>query len=315
MLSERVTVNTEEELGPGEYPEEELVQDSIDSILLNAQPDYPAESLPGTQAYGSVMSRNDLELLLSELFGNVKVDSFGTEWILRSPGATEDSVRESYQFLKSKDISDTKIATNAKLLGWDQETLWNNYRNLEEMGLNKTRIASHADLLGWDQETLWNNYHNLEEMGLNKEQIATNATLLSKNPKSIRSKYDLFVGLLRDDYADRNSGKEVILKKPGLLTSSRVTVESSTQFLYSLGLDAGKNSWLLGTTMKKKREKMTWMLREVFDYGEAPLEKKKDLIHSMHDMVRDRPNLLFRSVNYLEERKDELREKAVDYLK
>ena len=57
------------------------------------------------------------------------------------------------------------------------------------------------------------------------------------------------------------------------------------------------------------------MLREVFDYGEAPREKKKDLIHSTHDMVSDQPNLLFRSVDYLEKRKDTLREKAVEYLK
>ena len=462
-------MNTEEESGTGEYPEE-LIEDSLDSTLLSSYMDYFGEASPETPAYGSVMSRNDLELLLSELLGNVKVDSFGIEWILKRPGATEDSVRESYQFLRSKDISDTRIASNVSLLSWDQETLWNNYRNLEEMGLNKTRIASNASLLtsdqetlwnnyrnleemglnkkqiasnvsllswdqetlwnnyrnleemglnktriasnvsllswdqetlwnnyrnleemglnktriasnvslltsdqetlwnnyrnleevglnkkqiasnvsllSWDQETLWNNYRNLEEMGLNKTriasnaslltsdqetlwnnyhniekmgisntQIASNASLLAKNPKSVRSNYDLLVGLLRGDYADRNSGKEVVLNNPVLLTNSHVTVESSVQFLHSLGVDYGKNSLLLSTTVQKKREKMAWMLRAVFDYGEAPQEKKKDLIHSMHDMVRNRPNLLFSSVNYLEKRKDQLRETALEYLK
>ena len=292
------------------------------------------------------MSRTDLELLLSELLRNREVNNFGIEWILKRPGATEDSVREAYQFLKSKDISDIKIATYAPLLGSDKEILWNNYRNLEEMGLKKTRIATNAYLLGrdqetlWDnyhnlekmgltakqiatnaallgqnQETLWNNYHNLEKMGLNKAQIATNAQLLNLNPKSVRSKYDFLVGLLTGDYADRTSGKEVVLNNPGLLGNSRVTVESSVQFLQSLGVDYGKNSLLLSTTVQKKRERMAWMLREVFDYGESPQEKKKDLIHSMHDLFRDQPNLLLSSVNYLEKRKDQLREKATEYLR
>ena len=109
--------------------------------------------------------------------------------------------------------------------------------------------------------------------------------------------------------------KKVILSNPVLLGSSRATVESNAQFLYSLGVDAGENSWLLGTTVKKKREKMAWVLREVFDYREAPQEKKKDLIYSMQDFLKDRLHLLSRSLNGLEKRKCQLRETAAEYLK
>ena len=152
-------MNTEEESETGEDHEEELIQSSLDATLLNAQPDYLGETSPETPAYGSVISRKDLERLLSELLGNVKVNNFGIEWILGIQRTTEDSVRESYQFLKSRDISDTKIASQPQLLGKDQETLSNNYHNLEQIGLNKTRIATHAGLLGRYQEKLSNNYH------------------------------------------------------------------------------------------------------------------------------------------------------------
>ena len=229
-----------------------------------------------------VNRESGIENLVRELLGNVNVRTAGIKKILDVPEVTETSVMEAYQFLRSKNIKDEKIASDLHLLG---------------KGL----------------EILEPNYHNLEKMGLTAKKIATNASLLGMNPRSVRIKYDFFVGLLRDDYTDRTSGKEAILRDPVLLGSSRVTVESNTQFLYSLGVNLRENLGLLGTTVKKKREKMAWMLNELFDYGEAFPEEKKDLIYSMRDLVRDKPDLLFRSVNYLEERKDALRQAAARY--
>ena len=229
-----------------------------------------------------VKRESGIEDLVRELLGNVNVRTAGIKNILDVPEVTETSVLEAYQFLRSKNIKDEKI-------------------------------ASHIHLLGKGLEILEPTYYSLEKMGLTTTQIATHASLLGLNPRSVRSKYDFLVGLLRDDYADRNSGKEAVLGNPVLLGSSRVTVESNTQFLYSLGVNLRENLGLLGTTMKKKREKMAWMLNELFDYGGAFPEEKKDLIYSMRDLVRDKPDLLFRSVNYLEERKDVLRQDAARY--
>ena len=133
------------------------------------------------------------------------------------------------------------------------------------------------------------------------------------NPKSVRSKYDFFVGLLRDDYQDRGSGRDLILNSANLLGSSRATVESNVQFLHSAGIDIGKNRLLLGTTMNKKREKMAWALREVFHYRETSPEKKRELFPSLNNMIRDHPELLAYSITSLEKRKDALRERAVEY--
>ena len=170
-------MNTEEEPGTGEYHEEELIKDSLDSTLLSSHVDYLGEASPETQAYGSTMSQNDLELLLSELFGNVKVDSFGIEWILNSPGATEYSVREVYQFLKNKDVKDERIASHASLLGKDPDTLEKHYENLKGMGLTDSKIASQASLLGLSPDTLEKNYENLKGMGLTDSKIASQASL------------------------------------------------------------------------------------------------------------------------------------------
>ena len=175
-------MNTEEESGTDRNQEEELIQDSLDYTLLNAQTDYLAEIPTGTPAYGSVMSRNDLERLLHELLPNENVRDFGIEWILNRPGATEESVREAYQFLKSKDIKNGRIATYSQLMGINPETLQARYENLQELEINDTQITKNPQLLGRNPETIKNNRERLQKLGLSNAKIASRAQLLDVNP-------------------------------------------------------------------------------------------------------------------------------------
>ena len=74
--------------------------------------------------------RESLERIARDLLPGNYASDFSTDWILNSPGATEDSVRAVYRFLKSKGLSDSKIATQAQLLGSDPETIDRNYQKL-----------------------------------------------------------------------------------------------------------------------------------------------------------------------------------------
>ena len=174
------------------------------------------------------------------------------------------------------------------MLASDTQTLQANYDNLKKIGLTDKKIASQPNLLVMNQETTRTKYQKLREMGLTDTRIASQPSLLGRNTENIKGNYDFLVGLFRKDYTDRGSGRDLILNNPGLLANSRVTVESSVQFLHSLGIDYLKNPLMLNSTAQNKRKKMAWMLREVFDYREAPQEKKKDLIHSTQGF-RKRP--------------------------
>ena len=178
-----------------------------------------------------------------------------------------------------------------------------------EIGLKDSKIASRAELLGRDPETIQRNYENLVEIGLKDSKIATHAQLLGRDPETIQRNYDNLVSLFRDNYQDRNSGKELITKHAGLLGISQETCENNIQFLYNLGIDYNKNPLLLNTTAKKKREKMAWLLKNCFNYSEKPVEDRKETINQMYDLVRNNPSYLVKSINSLESSKDKIREK------
>ena len=181
-----------------------------------------------------------------------------------------------------------------------------------EIGLTDSKIASQAQLLGRDPETIQRNYENLVEIGLTDSKIASRAELLGRDPETIQRNYDNLVSLFRDNYQDRNSGKELITKHAGLLGISQETCENNIQFLYNLGIDYNKNPLLLNTTAKKKREKMAWLLKNCFDYSEKPVEDRKETINQMYDLVRNNPSYLVKSINSLESSKDKIREKLYE---
>ena len=262
------------------------------------------------------MERKDLDSLLEELLPTefTRVNTFSIDWILNSPEATEDSVRKVYGLLCGYGLTDTKIASQAALLGMNPETIERNYQNLKKYGLTDKKIASRADLLERDPETIERNYQNLKKYGLTDEKIATNAALLGMNPETIERNYQNHISLLRQDYTNRNSGRELLQGQAQLLGIPPETIEANVQFLHHRGIDYN-NGLLLGTTAQLKRKKMAWMLRELFDYRQTASEDKEAVIGSLYDFVRDNPNLLVPSISTLEKRMDKLREKAKDYLK
>ncbi|MEM4625735.1 MAG: hypothetical protein QXJ28_03165, partial [Candidatus Pacearchaeota archaeon] len=58
----------------------------------------------------------------------------------------------------------------------------------------------------------------------------------------------------------------------------------------------------------KKREKVAWMLRELFDYdNEENLENKRNVINRLYEFLRDNPYILSYSLSKLNEKKNKLK--------
>ena len=197
--------------------------------------------------------RESLDKIVEELFSDVKVNDFSINWILNSPRASENSVREVYTFLRNRGLSDDKIASQAQLLGMNPETIERNYQN--------------------------------------------------------------HIGLLRENYQDRASGRGLILNQPQLLGISPETINANVQFLSYLGIDYNNytNALLLGTEPQTKRRKMAWMLRELFNYGNLPQEQKREAINGLYRFVRDNPRVLIRSINSMGKSRKKLRERILQY--
>ena len=147
---------------------------------------------------------------------------------------------------------------------------------------------------------------------LKDEKIATHAKLLGNDPKTIDRNYQHYVGLLRQNYKNRNSGKDILLNQVQLLGISPNTMESNVQFLYGLGVDYN-NGMLLGTKTQTKRQKMAWMLREMFDYRTVTEDRKREAISGLYNFIKDNPRILIDSINSMERKKYKLREKVKQY--
>ena len=321
-----------------------------------------------------MIARADLERLARELFLSSEIARFSIDWILNSPRATEDSVRQVYTFLKSKGLKDGKIAVRADLLGMNPETIEKNYQRLSAFGLSNDKIASraaligmnpetvernyqkllalglsadkiasraellgmnpetveknyqrllalglkgdkiiaHAQLLGRDPETVERNYQKLLALGLSADKIASRADLLGINSETIRRNYQNHIGLLRQDYQDRASGRSLLTNQAQLLGIPPETMNANIQFLYS-HRTGYNDAFLLGTTIQLKRKKMAWMLRELFDYRNLSQEQRKDAIYNLYSFIRDNPRYLVKSIDSMESAKDKLREKVAQY--
>jgi len=148
----------------------------------------------------------------------------------------------------------------------------------------------------------------LKKLGLTDKKIATNANLLTMNPKTIHRNYQHHVGLLRQNYEERNLGRESITRQGSYLGIPPETINTNVQYLSSLGIDYHKGP-LLGTTTQLKRKKMVWLLREVFDYRDLSDEQKPVAIKKMYDFLRDNSYLLVQSISALGKSKDKIREK------
>ena len=150
-------------------------------------------------------------------------------------------------------------------------------------------------------------YGFLKKIGLDDDKIASQAHLLGMNPETIERNYQLFIGLLRQDYQDRESGREIIQCQAQLLGNSHLTINANVQYLHSLGIDYN-NGFLLGTTPQLKRKKMAFLLREVFDYKNT--EDKKETINKLYEFIRNNPGYLVKSIKSLEKSKKKIKLKV-----
>ena len=70
---------------------------------------------------------------------------------------------------------------------------------------------------------------------------------------------------------------------------------------------------LLGTKSQTKRQKMAWILRELFDYRNVPQDKKREEIGRLYDFVKYNTTMLTQSINFMERNKEKLIEKVASY--
>ena len=229
-----------------------------------------------------MMVQESLESVLNELVPDHGIDQFSIDWVLNSPRATGESVRAVYEFLREKGLSNKKIASRAELLGMNPDAIERNYQALKELGLSNKKIASRAPLLGRD-------------------------------PDAIKRNYQHHVGLLRQDYRNGRSGRDLLLTYAQLLGISSDTLESDVQFLYGMGVDYN-NGILLGTKPQTKRKKMAWMLRELFDYRNIPQDKKPEAIRSLYAFIKEYPAILTKSIISMDRTKERLRERVAEYI-
>ena len=105
---------------------------------------------------------------------------------------------------------------------------------------------------------------------------------------ALQRNYQNHVGLLREDYTDRNSGKDLLMKQAQLLGRNPETIESNVQYLNFSGIGY-YHGILLGTTPKLKRTKLAWMLRGLFDYRNLGEEQKPKAIANLYEFIKANP--------------------------
>jgi hypothetical protein len=219
-------------------------------------------------------------------------------------------IERNYNLLKKYGVKENKIATHANLLGRDPETIERNCSTLKKLGLKDNKIATHPSLLGRDPESIEKSCQNLRKLGLTDKKITERAELLENSLETIQINYQHHVGLLRQNYRDRCSGRDLLVMQAQLLGVSNVNLDANVQFLHNIGIDYCDNAILTGTKVSTKRKKMAWLLREVFDYRNADKDKKGNVIDAMYAFARDNPRVLAESISSLEGHKDYLIKRA-----
>ena len=222
-------------------------------------------------------------------------------------GKKTKKTKINIQLLKELGATDAKLASRLELWGKKPETTQRNIEALRKLGATDAKLASHPHLLALNPETIKRNYLTLRGLGIEERRIITNIHLLGIPPRTTRRNYQNHVGLLREDYGDRNSGRDLLTTYVKLLGIPPATLNSNVQYLYSLGLDY-HNGFLLGTRPHTKRKKLAWILRELFEYRTVPEEKRNETIRELYSFIRKRPNILVRSITYLERNKDRLKD-------
>ena len=228
------------------------------------------------------LESSEIQRLAAELLSGRKISDFAIGFI-HDMKATEESIRAVHAVLTELGLSEEKIATYAQLLGRDPETIQRNYGNLRRIGLSEEKIATYAQLLGRDPETIQRNYSN-------------------------------HIGLL----GGRECGRSILTTLASLLGRPPDGFTATFQHLAYIGMqgDSGnapiyeRNHILLNTTPAKQREKIAFLLREVYDYRKLGSDEKKATIKEVYRLVSDSPQLLVYSIPTLEREVDAIRQKA-----
>jgi hypothetical protein len=257
--------------------------------------------------YASLLGRD-----AETVYGNYEIlRDFGInhEDILAKPSILEknpETVKTDCDDLEKMGVPRKKIFYRLELLEMNRETLRDRWIYLNSFGLSDKSIAKQPHLLEKSPESIKYNHGQLKRLGLSNVKIDAYPALLGSNPKTIKRNYQHHVGLLREDYRDRNSGKATLLCHAQLLWIPASTIDGNVQFMSTIGIDYN-NGYLLGTRPQTKRAKMAWLLREVFDYRQVPEDEKRNTIHRLYDFVRKDPQILGRSLAHLEKNKGKLR--------
>ena len=170
-------------------------------------------------------------------------------------------------------------------------------------------------------------YSKLVELSLSEEKIATNAALLGRDPETIQRNYDHHIGLL----GGREHGRGILTTFASLLGRHPGTGDGGSKKFRASGGFAGtfqhlayidgqsdnanvplyeKQPMLLNTTPQNKREKIAFLLREVYDYRELGHDEKKAAIKKVFGLVSDNQHLLVESVSTLSTKVERLRQKT-----
>jgi hypothetical protein len=229
-------------------------------------------------------------------------------------GRNPDTLKKNYFLLKSRGYSREKIANYPKLLTLNQSNLVLKENKLEELGISREKILKHPWMVQSHIKTLKEKYRNLKKIGISDKNIFNQISLMARSDSSINKNYQNSVGLLRQDYSDRKSGRDLICRNPRLLDFSSASVESTVQHLSSIGLDY-HNAVLLSSSPRRKREKIAFMLREFFDYDSSfPDKQKKEKIHVLYSFLAINNYILTRSLVWLERNREKLNEKIHKFI-
>jgi hypothetical protein len=210
------------------------------------------------------------QLVLEELLGNNSSDcSKFSIDWILNSRTTTEDMRSNYRFLNQIGLTNDKIASQAELLGLHPDTIQRNYEALQKLGLTNDKIASQAQLLGRDPDTIQRNYEALQKF-FTAEKINTYAFLLGIKPK---------------------------------------TVEDNITFLTNISIDYHIQPLLLGTNVKKKKDKLRQFFKIVFDeeVQEGNIEQRARKFYSDHTDVNTITKTLVRSTAYHQRNKETLR--------
>ena len=223
------------------------------------------------------------EAVLREILGK-RFDELGEATraiILKTPAVT---IRKAHVKLLELGLTPEKIASQAQLLGRDPDTIQRNADCLKGLGLTPENIVSRAELLSMNPDTIQRNADCLKELGLTPEKIASRADLLGRNPDAIQKNYE---------FLRRFFTKKTICNQAQLLGSSSETVESSVQYLHSLGVDHEKYASPAATSVGCKRKKLLVILKERYGFSaDLSQSEKKELLEKARAFVRSNPVVL-----------------------